>query len=150
MNSRNRIKKRGKQKKTQNFRSVSFVVAGIILVGISFGVLNEKEDVQVSDAAPSAEMLALGEQVYTANCAVCHGDQGQGYATEVNAPALNGAEHSWHHPDEQLLDIITNGGIVMPVFGEMLTEQEIVSVINYFQNWWTASQLEMQQGTQKQ
>lgn len=92
----------------------------------------------------SAQIIALGAEVYTENCASCHGDQGQGHLVEP-APALDNSEHAWHHPDGQIQDLIINGGSMMPSFGDKLGNEEIEAVIRYIQTWWTADQLSAQQ-----
>lgn len=91
-----------------------------------------------------AETIALGAQVYNQTCASCHGDAGQGHILE-QAPALDESEHAWHHPDGQIQDLIKNGGMSMPAFGDQLNDEEILAVIRYIQTWWTADQLASQQ-----
>ncbi len=93
----------------------------------------------------SAQVIALGVEVYSQNCASCHGDQGQGHALVEQAPALNNSEHAWHHPDGQIQDLIINGGSTMPAFGDKLSDGDIEAVIRYIQTWWTAEQLTAQQ-----
>ena len=96
----------------------------------------------------SLETLERGESLYIANCATCHGTEGQGWAQEgVLAPAVNGSEHAWHHPDEQLVDLLRNGGVVMPAVGADWSEEEIEAVLSYVKRWWTPRQREAQSGT---
>lgn len=90
-------------------------------------------------------MVALGRQVYAESCASCHGAQGEGHAELIQAPALDETEHAWHHADGQLQDLLTNGGALMPAFGDQLTDEEMLAVISYIQTWWTADQLASQQ-----
>jgi mono/diheme cytochrome c family protein len=101
--------------------------------------------IQPGEPIASAEVIALGAQVYGEACANCHGDQGQGHAFVEQAPALDNSEHAWHHPDGQIQDLIMNGGSMMPAFGDKLGDEEIKAVIRYFQTWWTAEQLATQQ-----
>jgi mono/diheme cytochrome c family protein len=101
--------------------------------------------IQSGEPIASAEVIALGAQVYGEACANCHGDQGQGHAFVEQAPALDNSEHAWHHPDGQIQDLIMNGGSMMPAFGDKLGDEEIKAVIRYFQTWWTAEQLATQQ-----
>ena len=93
------------------------------------------------------ETLVLGKDLYETNCAACHGQDGWGYAqTDVPAPALNGSEHAWHHPDEQILELIKRGGKLMPAVGANWTDKEIEAVWAYVKQWWTPEQRRLQAG----
>lgn len=90
----------------------------------------------------------LGKKVFEENCAKCHGSNGQSVFSwkqrladgSFPPPPLNGSAHSWHHPLSQLMGTIKAGGVArggkMPAFNGLLSEEEIVSVIAYFQNFW--------------
>ncbi|WP_138429191.1 c-type cytochrome [Fodinibius saliphilus] len=91
----------------------------------------------------------LGKQVFTNNCAQCHGTRGQGIVEnwkKRNAdgsfppPPLNGSAHTWHHPFKVLMRTINQGGKpvggTMPDFGDKLNREEKVAVIAYFQSLW--------------
>jgi mono/diheme cytochrome c family protein len=90
-----------------------------------------------------------GREVFLRVCAECHGQNGEGYANELSAPALDASEHAWHHPDQQIRDWIANGklgvGSEMPALGDQLTKAEIEAVIAYLHTLWTPEQLEAQQ-----
>jgi len=118
-----------------------------LLIALALAVAAYFVSLSIRPAQPlaSAEVIALGAQVYSENCASCHGDQGQGHAFVEQAPALDNSEHAWHHPDGQIQDLIINGGSIMPAFGNKLGNEEIEAVIRYFQTWWTAEQLSTQQ-----
>ena len=62
------------------------------------------------DAAPTgpdADTIALGRQVYAANCASCHGAELEGQPDwgeplpngRYPAPPHDASGHTWHHPD---------------------------------------------------
>jgi mono/diheme cytochrome c family protein len=95
--------------------------------------------------------LALGQEVYEANCAACHGKNGEGNGQDWRRPDANGifappphddSGHTWHHPDGLLYDIIVNGGnapkSAMPAFGETLSHDEIVATLEYIKTFWSA------------
>lgn len=90
-----------------------------------------------------------GRQVFLRICAQCHGENAQGHANELDAPALDSTEHAFHHPDQQIHDWIVNGklgvGRQMPPQGDQLTDGEVHAVIDYLHTLWTGEQLEAQQ-----
>lgn len=103
--------------------------------------------VPTPSATPSP--IESGREVYVQVCAECHGTNGEGYANDLDAPALDATEHAWHHPDQQLYDWIANGklglGREMPALAVQLTHNEILAVIDYLHSLWTADQLADQQ-----
>ena len=98
----------------------------------------------------SAEQVVLGREVFTQNCAVCHGAQAQGTVADWREklddgsfppPPLNGSAHAWHHPQEILLRVIDYGGEAMggkmPAFIDVLEPDEKLAAVAYFQSFWT-------------
>ena len=90
-----------------------------------------------------------GQTVYLQTCATCHGENAEGNANELAAPALDETGHAWHHPDQQIYDWIVNGklgmGSQMPALGEELSDEEVFAVIDYLHTLWTPQQLADQQ-----
>lgn len=123
-------------------------VAAIVL--IAFFVFLNRGGKSEAEPLADAATLALGEAIYTQNCASCHGSAGDGHAAEPQAPALNDREHAWHHPDGQLQQVIMNGGQIMPPFKDKLTTEETVAVVRYIQGWWRPDQLRSQQAQSRQ
>lgn len=136
---RARKARRALQERRKRWRN--WAVIAVIVFALAFFAW-----IQSRPAEPlaSAEILALGAQVYNEACATCHGENGEGHVLQ-QAPALDASEHAWHHPDGQIQALIVNGGSAMPAFGDQLADDEVVAVIRYVQNWWTAQQLESQQ-----
>ncbi len=100
------------------------------------------------------QLIARGKKLFNVNCSPCHGAQAVGEnPARVNggrkpegsywAPALNGTAHAWHHPPDDLFRRIKNGsflrGSPMPIWNGRLSDQEIHSVIAYFQSLWPAN-----------
>jgi mono/diheme cytochrome c family protein len=96
------------------------------------------------------EAVNHGREVFTQNCAVCHGAQAQGTAGDWREklddgsfppPPLNGSAHAWHHPQEILLRVIDYGGEAMggkmPAFIDVLDQSEKEAAIAYFQSFWS-------------
>ena len=125
----------------------------IIMIGILFiilGIYANWDSNNIAEPLASESTIRLGEQLYMQSCAVCHGNRGEGHADVAQAPALNGDEHAWHHADGQLQEIILSGGVEMPSFQEVLTNQEVAAVIRYFQTMWRSDQLQAQQANSAQ
>jgi mono/diheme cytochrome c family protein len=56
------------------------------------------------------------------------------------APPHDASGHTWHHDDELLVNLTTNGSDFpesqMPAFGDTLSEEEIVAIFEYIKTWW--------------
>ena len=134
--------------------------AGIAIMGcliaVSLGIACGQGPIETGRPSTAAENVALGEELFKGNCAVCHGANGEGQADwqvrkpdgMLPAPPLNGDGHTWHHGDGTLFRIVSQGGAIyesqdlpnyksgMPAFGERLSRDEIISVINYVKSLW--------------
>ena len=97
----------------------------------------------------STAQVNAGESLYARNCLSCHGQQGRGITNwkrrnpdgSFPPPPLNGTAHTWHHPMSVLRRTIREGGQAlggkMPAFKGVLNDEEIDSVIAYFQSQWS-------------
>lgn len=99
------------------------------------------------------EVVAEGERLYADHCAACHGadlegqpdwrlPDAQGY---LPAPPHDETGHTWHHPDPLLFEITKYGteSVVggnyrsnMLGFGDVLSDEEIISVLAYIKSTW--------------
>ncbi|HJW91082.1 MAG TPA: c-type cytochrome [Anaerolineales bacterium] len=88
----------------------------------------------------SEETFALGEELYQANCASCHGDLGQGDGTEaasLSTPATDftDQERMYTRSAAQLFEAISAGsGADMPAFGDTLGENERWALATYLRS----------------
>lgn len=115
-----------------------------------------------ADGAMSEAEIAAGEQLYQANCAACHGADGQGQPNwrerradgRLPAPPMNGDGHTWHHPDGQLFAMVKHGIEAMAPegyksdmqgFGDRLSDAEIRQVLAYIKSTWPEEKLARQQ-----
>jgi len=105
--------------------------------------------------APSTPFSASPDTVPTpppvahANCATCHGPNGEstpdwrnpGADGKYPPPPLNGSAHTWHHSTETLEKMIREGsppGIGgMPAWDNKLTNQEIDDVLVWITSIWS-------------
>lgn len=118
------------------------------------GVLaNELPEVSVDSgltATPRVtdkKILAQGEQLFLANCSICHGKDAAGTkewkkpdkSGKYPPPPLNGTAHAWHHSTEILLEVIKDGTVPdgnMPSWEGILSDKEILLIIAWFQSLW--------------
>lgn len=93
-----------------------------------------KDEVTVDAAMVSAE---AGERIYVSNCAVCHGDDGNGAMwtkTSLNPPPR---EFTLSSPDElsrdRMINSVTHGrpGTAMMSFVHRLKPEEVETVVDY-------------------
>ena len=91
-----------------------------------------------SPVAAGEESLARGAEIYTAQCATCHGDGGMGdgpAGAALEPPAVPVARTSQMMRDDYLFWRVTEGGVpfqtAMPSFKAALDEQGRWDVINY-------------------
>lgn len=102
---------------------------------------------------PSPARLAMGKQLYDANCAACHGIELEGEPAwqrrradgTLPAPPHDATGHTWHHSDDLLFDITKRGTAAlapagyktnMPGFGDSLSDDQIRAVLDYIKSRW--------------
>ena len=101
----------------------------------------------LAQAAPTE-----GEPLYVERCASCHGANLEGQANwivrkpdgKLPAPPHDETGHTWHHSDRQLLQIVRDGLATiapgyktdMPAFGDILTDAEILAILDYIKSGW--------------
>lgn len=120
-----------------------------------------ESQIQILDTPFNDTQLAEGQTIYLQYCSACHGVEGQGQFPDapfepdstgrIGAPPHNETGHSWHHSDVVLIRYVTEGGFsdparfyVMPPFGTILTEEQILVVIAHIKTLWTDEQRGMQ------
>lgn len=98
-------------------------------------------------------MLARGKAVYVAQCAACHGANLEGQPDwrqrradgRLPAPPHDETGHTWHHPDQVLLEIIKYGvqrfagpgyQSDMPAYEGRLSDDEIRAVLAWIKSRW--------------
>ncbi len=104
---------------------------------------------------PDPAQLALGEKLYAAHCASCHGARLEGQPDwrkrqpngRLPAPPHDDTGHTWHHPDEVLIGITRNGLVPpyappgyesdMPAFAGKLSDEDIRAVLAYIESHWS-------------
>lgn len=94
-------------------------------------------------------VLARGERTYLANCAQCHGTNGEakpdwrirGGDGKFPPPPLDDSGHAWHHPRAWLKQMVSQGSPAgqgnMPAWSGKLSELEIDDVVTYVTSLWS-------------
>lgn len=100
--------------------------------------------------------VARGEGLYREHCAACHGARLEGQPEwrrrlpngRLPAPPHDASGHTWHHPNELLINIVRDGMVPpwapegyasdMPGFGAALGDDGIRAVLAFIQSTWPA------------
>lgn len=135
-------------KPTRIFIGIAAVIALVVIAMLLSGLGREMLSTDNSDDA----RVALGAQIYSDNCAVCHGVSLEGQPDwqtrradgRLPAPPHDETGHTWHHADEVLFRIVKDGvaAIVpgydsdMPAYADVLTDEEIRAVLAFIKSQW--------------
>ena len=154
-------RKVAQQRKKRNQRILlGGLLSGVLLILVgAIASLSSQPSYEIDPANP--QLVALGQQVYEAQCAGCHGPNLEG-ETDWNLPSPDGlikapphdeTGHTWHHDNAYLIESIVKGGArlradagvsAMPVYENILSKEEIGAVLSYIQSTWPADILVQQ------
>jgi mono/diheme cytochrome c family protein len=107
---------------------------------------------RAATAEQPSKPLTDGKVLYEAHCASCHGIKGEGQPDwqipdakgVFPAPPHNSEGHTWHHPDQLLLEITANGGSLpnskMPGFADSLSREQMEAILAYIKTFWDVEQ----------
>lgn len=137
-------------------KRVAIIVVGAALAGaayLTFGTGSvEPDGIVLRDGDP--EIVALGAEVYIANCASCHGAELEGQPDwriagpegRLPAPPHDETGHTWHHDSETLFNLTKYGvgkmiddpdyASDMPVYEDILTDNDIIAVLSFIKSTW--------------
>ena len=127
---------------------------GLALVGAAAALALRPAGAEGVRLVPDdAAVVAQGAEVYTAECAACHGAalegepdwRSRGPDGLLPAPPHDASGHTWHHDDATLFALTKHGlaGLMedappsgMPAYEGVLTDDEIVAVLSYIKSTW--------------
>lgn len=101
-----------------------------------------------SPPALNPDMIAKGADLYGEYCAACHGPDLEGDPDwkapnedgSYRPPPQDSSGHTWHHGDDLLVEIILQGSEFpqsrMPAFGDRLSEDEVLAILEFFKSRW--------------
>jgi len=130
-----------------------------LLMGAMLTAASHVAIVRAADEVPSldSESVKSGRAIYGQYCASCHGANAQGAPDwtrrdergELPAPPHNAEGHTWRHSDAMLSEMVSKGWrdpfnktkrLTMPAFGDVLSAEQIRTVIAYLKTLWTPEQ----------
>ncbi|MEP5731046.1 MAG: cytochrome c [Sulfitobacter sp.] len=135
-------------------RKAILMTGGLALAGFAAAFVLAQPSAAVGLLSPDdAEVVALGQGIYMAQCAACHGARLEGQPNWrmrgedglLPAPPHNATGHTWHHNDETLFTLTKYGlaGLMenappsaMPVYEEVLSDEEIIAVLSFIKSTW--------------
>lgn len=104
--------------------------------------------------AGDLQTVTLGADLYSNNCATCHGASLEGQPDwrlrgpdgRLPAPPHDETGHTWHH-DSDTLFRLTKYGMAkliddpgyetdMPIYDEVLSDEEILAILSYIKSTW--------------
>ncbi len=92
----------------------------------------EKAKLEAGADLPKEELMAKGEAIYKANCAVCHQAGGEGAGP---FPAIKGSKVATGAVEDHI-KLVLAGRNAMPSFKASLNDLELAGVITYQRNSW--------------
>lgn len=138
----------------RNFAVLAAIGAMVTIGVVAFIFFRPPKPPPLEADPKDAAQVAAGQAIYAAHCAGCHGEQLQGQPNwkerkpdgKLPAPPHDATGHTWHHPDQQLFDIIKRGvAAIVPDyqtdmigFGDKLSDQDIWNVLAYIKSRWPA------------
>lgn len=138
------------------------ILVAIAGAGIVVALTRDKLSGLISGNAAGSATAEPGATLYLESCASCHGKNLEGQpdwrsplaSGLLPAPPHDASGHSWHHPDRVLIGITTLGlkpyagadyESAMPAFGETLTPDQILAIVEFIKSTWPEKQRTYQQ-----
>ena len=119
-----------------------YVVAGLVLtvavlVSFQIYILREPQRIAAVSNQDKAIAVAAGQKLFKNNCALCHGDNGEG----DRGPALNDKTFLTTTADDTIFSVTSSGipGTEMPAWnqrhGGPLTDQNVTQLVTFLRSW---------------
>jgi mono/diheme cytochrome c family protein len=127
----------GKRDDYSRLVAAALVLSIGILVAFQIYMLREPDRIQSVLASDQAERVTRGQQLFTANCATCHGQHGEGDI----GPTLNSKRFLQTADDGIIFSLIGSGvpGSGMPSWaqanGGPFTDEQISDLVGFIRSW---------------
>lgn len=142
-------------------KTIHKIAAAVAVLAVAIAVVALLVPQRGADPG-DAKQVALGERIYRAQCASCHGVNLEGAADwrirnvdgTLPPPPHDDSGHTWHHPDKVLFDYTRRGGqplappgfkSAMPAFAGTLSDAEIRAVLAFIKSRWSETVRRRQQ-----
>ena len=130
---------------------IFFVFSLLLILFFYANYMNKDNEIRLMPN--NLSLVTLGQNLYSENCASCHGAHLEGQNNWQNrddegylpAPPHDETGHTWHHPDEYLF-LMTKYGIEkiigkkylnnMPAYENILSDKEIIAVLSFIKSTW--------------
>ena len=139
-------------------RRFAVLIGGLVLAGafVALILLRPAGAEAVRLVPDDAALVAQGAEIYSTECAACHGAALEGQPDWQSAgsdglrpaPPHDASGHTWHHDDGTLFALTKYGlaGVLgddapdsaMPAYDGVLTDGEIVAVLSFIKSTWPA------------
>ncbi len=116
---------------------IGLILTLLVIVGFSFYWFGESARLAAASESIATERVERGKEIYAAQCAACHGAEGEGGV----GPALNNKKLLKNTLDEIFFSIIRSGvpNTQMPAwsvdFGGPLTDEDVKDIVAYLRSW---------------
>lgn len=133
---------------------IAVVAMLVVLTASCVGGEDSSDELASGDTSTVVEQ---GAALYATYCAACHGENLEGHPNWMipnadgtyNPPPQDSTGHTWHHGDPTLVQLISEGSpfreSVMPAFGDTLTDEQIVAILEFFRSSWGEQERTFQQ-----
>lgn len=116
---------------------VALILTVAILASFQIYIFREPERISADETRDQLIAVTEGRTLYTENCVMCHGEQGEG----VDAPPLNSRSFLRNTADETIFSLISSGvpNTEMPAWNQLhggpLTDEQVRQLVTFIRVW---------------
>jgi mono/diheme cytochrome c family protein len=116
---------------------VALILTVAILASFQIYIFREPERIVADETRDQLIAVAEGRTLYSENCAMCHGQQGEG----VDGPALNSKSLLRNTADETIFSVISSGvpSSEMPAWNQLhggpFTDEQVRQLVLFIRAW---------------
>lgn len=117
--------------------AIALVLTLAILTSFQVYILREPTRIAADEARDKLLAVSAGRSLFADNCAICHGENGEG----ADGPALNDRQFLAETHDDVMFNLISSGvpGSEMPAWnqahGGPFTDQQVRQIVAFIRSW---------------